>query len=182
MPDRPILMGVFGRPHGVRGLLHVTSYTGDPAALAGYGELRAADGRRFGLDWRGVGVAAVTLIEGGARRPVADRDTAALLTNVQLFVDRDALPVPDEDEFYLADLIGLAATDAAGATLGRIEAVHDYGAGASLEIARPAGPPLLLPFTHASVPEIDVAAGRVVVLPPHEIEAAEDPAAGEHAA
>jgi 16S rRNA processing protein RimM len=170
MPDKPILLGVIGRPHGVRGLVHVASYTGDPAALADYGELTDGRGQRFALSWRGDGIAEVSEIVDGTPRVVRDRDAAAKLTNLRLFVDRDRLPPPeDADEFYLADLIGLDAVDPGGAALGKIAAVHDYGAGASLEIARADAPPLIVPFTRAAVPGVDPSGGRVTVVPPHEI-------------
>jgi len=170
MPEKRILLGVIGRPHGVRGLVHVVSYTADPAALAGYGELADELGRRFVLRWRGEGIAELSEVIDGEPIPVRDRDAAAKLTNVRLFVDRARLPLAgDEDEFYLADLIGLAAIDTLGGKVGTVAAVHDYGAGASLEIARDDAPPLLVPFTRAAVPGVDPAAGCITVAPPHEI-------------
>jgi 16S rRNA processing protein RimM len=171
LPDRRILLGVIGRPHGVRGLLHVVSHTQDPASLAEYGPLADGTGRRFVLRWRGEGVAAVAELVDGAERPVTDRDAAARLTNTRLYIDRDRLPAPEPEEFYLADLLGLSAQDASGALLGTVAQVHDYGAGVSLEIARPDAPALLVPFTRAAVPVVDVAAGRITVVPPEEIAA-----------
>ncbi len=155
-----ILMGVIGRPHGVRGLVHVMSYATDPADLTRYGALSMLDGRRFVLRWVGDGIAA---IEG-----ISDRNAAEKLTSTQLFLDRSALPEPDADEYYYADLIGLAAQAEDGAVIGTVAAVHDYGAGASLEIARENAAPLLVPFTKASVPVVDIAGRRVVVTPPVE--------------
>jgi 16S rRNA processing protein RimM len=172
LADRRILLGVIGRPHGVRGLLHVVSHTQDPASLAEYGPLDDGAGRRFVLRWRGEGVAAVAELLDGREVPVADRDAAARLTNTRLYTDREALPAPEPEEFYLADLLGLAAQDAAGAPLGTVAQVHDYGAGVSLEIARVAAPALLVPFTRAAVPVVDVAAGRITIVPPDEIAAA----------
>ena len=167
MPERRILLGVIGRAHGVRGLVRVTSYAGD---LTGYGPLNDANGRRFVLRWRGEGVAEIAELVDGGEVKVADRAAAEKLTNTRLHVDRDRLPEPREDEFYLADLIGLAAFDADGRRLGSVIAVHDYGAGASLEVEQDTGPPLLVPFTRASVPAVDVAAGAIVVEPPDEVE------------
>jgi 16S rRNA processing protein RimM len=161
-------MGVIGRPHGVRGLVHVTSYTSDPAALARYGPLEDQKGEKYRLAWAGEGVARLTVVGADGERPISDRAAAALLTNRRLYLQRSALPPPDDEEFYLADLIGLAAFDRAGAALGRVSAVHDYGAGASLEIGA-----LLVPFTRASVPEVDLAGGRVVVVPPSAVEGEE---------
>ncbi len=171
MPADRVLLGVLGRPHGVRGLMHVLSHTDPPEALAEYGVLETADGRRFTLAWRGPGLAALTEQTASGPRPVADREAAAALVNASLLVPRDRLPAPDADEFYLADLVGLAARDAAGAALGRIAAVHDYGAGASLEVHRDGAAPLLVPFTRAAVPDVDLAAGVVVLAPPAVIEA-----------
>jgi 16S rRNA processing protein RimM len=170
MPDTRILLGGIGRPHGVRGLVHVTSYTADPAALTAYGPLSDDRGRSFTLRWRGEGVAEVAELVDGKPIRVADRSGAEKLTNTPLFIDRAALPAPDPDEFYLADLVGLTATDAAGVPLGTVAAVHDYGAGASLEIALPDARPLLVPFTRAAVPDVDVPAGRLTVIPPSPLE------------
>ncbi len=154
----------------MRGLLHVQSYTADPADLASYGPLADESGRRWSLTWRSAGVAELRDAQGVA---VADRSAAERLVNTRLYIERDRLPQPEDDEFYLADLVGLAATAPEGASLGRVAAVHDYGAGASLEIERD-GRALLVPFTRACVPEIDLAAGRVVVVPPAEINAGAD--------
>jgi 16S rRNA processing protein RimM len=164
--SRRILMGVVGRPHGVRGLLHVHSYTANPADLAGYGPLLDDNGRAWTLAWRGEGVAALSDAEG---RTVADRSAAERLVNVRLYVERDRLPPPDPDEFYLADLVGMTALDRLGRPVGRVAFVHDYGAGTSLEIEREGVAPLLLPFTQACVPDIDPVAGTLVVVPPDEV-------------
>ena len=166
MPEARILLGVVGRPHGVRGLLHVHSYTADPADLARYGALLDDTGAVWTLAWRQEGVAE---LRDAAGKPVADRTAAERLVNMRLYIERDRLPEPDEEEFYLADLVGLAAISPEGAPLGRVDHVHDYGAGASLEIG-----PLLIPFTRACVPEVDVASGRVVVVPPVEVIVAQD--------
>jgi 16S rRNA processing protein RimM len=166
MPDRRILMGVVGRPHGVRGLVHVSSYTADPADLAGYGPLLDEAGRAWTLTWRASGVAE---LRDAAGRPVQDRGAAERLVNTKLWMDRDRLPPPEEGEFYLADLVGMTALDPAGAQIGRVTVVHDYGAGTSLEIERPGAAPLLVPFTHACVPHVDPAAGTLVVAEPDEI-------------
>ncbi|MDE2200057.1 MAG: 16S rRNA processing protein RimM [Rhodospirillales bacterium] len=164
MAGRRIEMGVIGRPHGVRGLVHLHSYAADPAALPGYGPFETEDGRRFTLRWVRTGVAELTELVDGDRHVVADRNAAERLVNVRLLVDRARLPAAGAEEFYLADLVGLAAFAPDGTPLGRVDTVHDYGAGASLEIGA-----LLVPFTRACVPEVDIAAGRVVVVPPHEI-------------
>jgi len=174
MQAAPILLGVIGRPHGVRGLVRVSSYADPPEALADYGPLADESGRRFALRWRGESVAEVVEIVGGAEARVTDRTAAARLTNTRLYVERDRLPAPAEDEFYLADLVGLAAVDAAGAPVGTVAAVHDYGAGASLEINVDGGP-LVVPFTRAVVPIVDVAGRRLVVVPPADVDATPPP-------
>jgi 16S rRNA processing protein RimM len=164
MPTGRVLLGVIGRPHGVRGLLRVHSHAGDPASLPDYGPFTDDRGRRFSLSWRGDGIAAVAELVGDTPRPVTDRDAAAKLVNTRLYVERERLPATEADEFYVSDLVGLEAFGPDGAPLGRVDAVHDYGAGASLEVG-----PLLIPFTRTAVPEVDIAAGRLTVVPPDEI-------------
>lgn len=162
MPQQPrILVGEIGRPHGVRGLVKLRSFTTDPDAIAAYGPLTDATGAR---------AFAVTLLPAGIARieGVADRDAAARLTGTRLFVARDALPAPDAEEYYLADLVGLAAVTVDGAALGTVRAVEEHGAGAFLVLDGPRGE-ALIPFTHAAVPEVDIAAGRITVAPPAEI-------------
>ncbi|MSO91349.1 MAG: 16S rRNA processing protein RimM [Acetobacteraceae bacterium] len=180
MVPRRILLGVIGRPHGLRGLVHVHSYTADPVDLIAYGDLSDAQGRRFVLRWRGAGIAEISLRTDASEMKISDRDGAAKLARTELFIERDRLPAADEDEFYLVDLIGLDAFDVAGALLGKIASVHDYGAGASLEIACD-GTPLVIPFTRAAVPEVDIAAGRLVVDPPVETIIQEPDSLGEAA-
>jgi 16S rRNA processing protein RimM len=175
VPDTRILMGTIGRPHGVSGRVRVTSHTADPASLTAYGPLSDAAGRRFLLRWCHEGVAEISEITDDVPVKIRNRTAVEKLTNVDLFIDRSRLPPPEEDEFYLADLIGLAAVDMAGQTLGTVTAVHDYGAGTSLEITGEF--PLIVPFTQACVPEVDVTAGRLVVVPPIEV-----PVIAEHAA
>jgi 16S rRNA processing protein RimM len=173
LPDNPILLGVIGRAHGVRGLVRVTSHTADPAALTGYGPLSDPSGRHFTLRWMGEGIAEIFEVTNGEPVKVADRTAAERLTNTKLLIERDRLPAPEPEEYYLADLIGLTAQTGDGAPLGIVSAVHDYGAGASLEIACDPPGPLIIPFTAACVPEVDVAAGRLTVMPPDEIDVPE---------
>jgi len=162
-------MGVVGKPHGVRGLLRVHSFTADPADLARYNPLLDDRNRPWTLVWKGPGVAELRDADGNQ---VADRTAAEKLVNLRLHAPRDRLPATDQDDFYIADLIGLEAITADGTPLGRITEVHDYGAGTSLEIATETAP-LLVPFTRACVPVVDIAAGRATVLPPDEIEVRE---------
>jgi 16S rRNA processing protein RimM len=157
-----------GAAHGVRGEVKLWSFTQNPAAVADYGPLESEDGaRRFEIEaLRAAKDHFVARLKG-----VEDRDTAEALCNLDLFVPRDRLPpIEDDDEFYYADLMGLAAVTPEGAELGTITAVLNFGAGDVIEIRpRGGGPPLMLPFTDATVPEIDIAAGRVVVVPLTEI-------------
>jgi 16S rRNA processing protein RimM len=177
MPASRIQVGVIGRAHGVRGLVKVTSHTADPSDLTAYGPLSDAEGRLYALRWKSDGVAEVSRLEGGKEIRVADRTAAEKLTNTRLFIDRSVLPPAEDDEFYVTDLIGLLAVGADGRDLGVVEIVHDYGAGASLEIPQAGGAPLIVPFTMACVPTVDIAGGKVVVAPPDEILVAEEKAA-----
>jgi 16S rRNA processing protein RimM len=162
-----ILVGEIGRPHGVRGLVKLRSFTADPAAIASYGPLTDAAGqRRYALTFLSDGLARV---EG-----VADRDAASRLTGTGLYAERANLPPPEEDEFYLADLVGLRAETAAGGALGHVRSVEEHGAGAFLVLDGP--PERLVPFTRACVPVVDTAGGRVVVELPEEVAAAPTPA------
>jgi len=162
MATERILVGEIGRPHGVRGLVRVQSFTAQPADIAGYGPLSdESGGKRYVLQWLGGGLAR---IEG-----VDDRDAAARLTGTRLYVPRGKLPPTGEDEFYLADLVGLSVRDREGRTLGVIRSVDDYGAGTFLTVADEQGREQLLPFTRAAVPVVDVAAGHVVAEPPEAV-------------
>jgi 16S rRNA processing protein RimM len=170
MADGNILMGVIGRPHGVRGLLRVHSFTADAADLPRYNPLVDDRGRAWTLAWKSDGVAELRDAEG---HPLIDRTAAEKLVNTRLFAPRDRLPAAGPDDFYIADLIGLLAIGADGAPLGRIAEVHDYGAGTSLEIIPEQGvegTPLIVPFTRACVPVVDIPGGVVTVLPPDELE------------
>jgi 16S rRNA processing protein RimM len=165
--DERICVGVIAGAHGVRGLVRIRSYTEDPADLTAYGPLTDARGeRRFSVTVTGRAKGLLLARIAG----VSDRDAAQGLKGARLFVARAALPEPEqEDEYYRADLIGLRAEDPAGRPVGTVAAVENYGAGDILEIARPQGEPLLLPFTRAFFPRVDLAAGRIVVAPPNEV-------------
>jgi 16S rRNA processing protein RimM len=173
LPNRPVLLGVVGRAHGVRGLVCVTSHTADPVDLTGYGPLSDPSGRTFTLRWMAEGIAEIFEHVDGKPVKIADRTAAERLTNTRLFIERDRLPPTEDDEFYLADLIGLSAVDARRVPVGVVSVVHDYGAGVSLEVSRDQAGSLLIPFTMACVPEVDIAAGRLVIVPPDEIDEAE---------
>ena len=171
MDGRLILMGVIGKPHGVRGQVRVNVFAEEPEALETY-TLTSRDGRRFVLEWAHENVAWLSIVTPDGKRRIADRNEAESLTNTELFIPRAALPETEEEEFYLADLIGLEARDGAGQVTGKITNVLDYGAGASLEIS-PGG--RLIPFTKACVPVVSIGQGYVTVIPPLEVEAGAEP-------
>jgi 16S rRNA processing protein RimM len=164
-----ICVAQIGAAHGIRGEVRLRSFTEDPTAVASYGPLESEDGtQRFEIEaLRPAKDHFVARLAG-----VHDRDAAERLTNVRLYVPRDRLPpVEDEETYYHADLVGLAAVTPHGAALGTVTAILNFGAGDVVEI-RPAGggEPLMVPFTDAAVPTIDVAAGRIVVRPLAESE------------
>jgi 16S rRNA processing protein RimM len=166
-----VLIARIGAAHGIKGEVRVKAYTADPGDIAAYGPLEAPDGKTFE-------VASLRPAAGPASdmlvvkfKGVADRNAAEALNGVELSVPRDRLPPTEEEEYYHADLIGLAAVAPDGAELGTVTAVHNYGAGDLLEIAPKRGETLLVPFTRAVVPEVDLAAGRVIIVPPEELPA-----------
>ena len=166
MADGRICLGQIGAPHGVRGEVRLRSFTANPDAITGYGPLETEDGHIVKIEsLRPAKDHFVARLAG-----VSDRDAAERLTNVKLYVPRERLPAPESaDEFYYADLIGLAVIDGSGNDLGTVLAIHNFGAGDLVEI-KPAngGVTKLLPFNEATVPVVDLAAGRLIVEPPAE--------------
>jgi 16S rRNA processing protein RimM len=165
MGPRRICVGRIGAAHGTGGEVKLWPFTAEPGAVADYGALETADGAHL-LEIASLRPAKDFLI---ARfKGIADRTAAEHLRNLDLYVPRERLPAPAPDEFYYADLIGVTVEDRAGAKLGAIVAVHNYGAGDLLEIDHcDGGETVLIPFTAAMVPTVDIAAGRVIVdLPP----------------
>jgi len=157
-----------GAAHGVRGEVKLWSFTEDPTAIASYGPLETQDGaRQFEIEaLRPAKDHFVARIAG-----VNDRDAAEQLTNVELYIPRARLPqIEEADTFYHADLIGLRAVTPDGEDIGTVAAVHNFGASDVIEIKRSVGDPLLMPFTDVTVPEIDLDARKIVVVPPVEIE------------
>ncbi len=166
MGEVRVCLGVITAAHGVRGLVKVKSLTEVAEDLAAYGPMTNEDGTRvLVLTVTGRSKDALLVrVEG-----VADRDQAQALKGTRLYVPRDALPALDEEEtYYHADLLGLAAEDRAGRPLGRIAAVHNVGAGDVLELDGEGR--RLVPFTRQAVPVVDLEGGRLVVEPPEEIE------------
>jgi 16S rRNA processing protein RimM len=163
-----ICVAQIGAAHGVRGEVRLWSFTGDPMAVTSYGPLESEDGRqRFEIEaLRPAKDHFVARLAG-----VSDRTAAEKLTNVKLYVSRDKLPpVEDDETFYHADLIGLAAVTPDGASLGTVTAIHNFGAGDLIEIRPEGGDALLVPFTSTAVPEIDMKARRMTVVPPVAVE------------
>ncbi len=170
----PICVARIGAAHGVRGAVKLWTFTEDPLAVKDYGPLMTKDGaRQFEVTQaREAKDHLVATIKG-----VATREDAERLNGIELYIARDKLPATDDDEYYHADLIGLAAVNAANEPIGRVLAIHNFGAGDIIEIAPLKGTTLLLPFTNAVVPEVDLAGGRVVIALPQEIEG-DDPSPG----
>lgn len=178
--EKRVLVGRIGAPHGVKGEVRLMSFTEDPKAIRVYGPLTDARG--------------TMQFEIAALRPLRDnlfvarfagiatREAAEALTNTDLYVGRDAFASTAEDEFYRADLIGLAARTAAGEPIGYVAHVLNFGGGDILEIVPASGgESLLVPFTKAAVPFVDVAGGSLVIVPLVEIEAVEPAVAPETA-
>jgi 16S rRNA processing protein RimM len=161
-----------GAAHGVRGEVKLWSFTQDPEAVANYGPLQTEDGAQtFAIETLRPGKNFLVARLGG----VETREAAEKLTNTDLFVPRERLPkIEEEDTFYYADLVGCIAVTTDGASVGTVSAVHNFGAGDIIEIA-PAGggQTLMLPFTEATVPKVDLKGKRIIVVPPVESEARE---------
>jgi 16S rRNA processing protein RimM len=160
-------VGVILGAHGLKGAVRIKSFTERAADVAAYGAVEDEAGQRhFRLRLVGEAKGAVMAqIEG-----VGERDAAEALKGLKLYVARSLLPPPGEEEFYYSDLVGLSAALADGTPMGKVKGVLDFGGGDIIEIVGPKGT-LLLPFTKASVPVVDIAGGRLVVDPPIEVEA-----------
>jgi 16S rRNA processing protein RimM len=162
-----ICIARIGAAHGVRGAVRLWTFTEDPLAVKRYGTLATKDGtRQFEVTHarEAKGHLVATL------KGVTTREDAERLNGVELYIAREKLPAAGNDEYYHADLIGLAAVTSADQSLGRVIAIHNFGAGDIIEIAPPQGATMLVPFTNAVVPTVDLAAGRVVIELPDEID------------
>jgi len=155
-------IGAVASAHGVRGQFKVKPFTAMPRDVAAYGPVWAGD-RQLTLTVRGMTANGLVIVSAAE---VTDRDAAQALRGTPLEVDRAALPDAADDELYHADLIGMSAETPDGRVLGRLVALHDFGAGEIAEVKPPRGPSLMLPFDPAFVPRIDVAAGRIILDPP----------------
>ena len=178
--QRLVLMGAILGAHGIKGEVKVKSFAAKPADIAEYGPLTDTKHKRS-FELSIVGAAKGVLI--GRIAGITDRNAAEALKGVELFVDRDRLPAPDDpEEYYLADLIGLAAFDGKGAKLGEIVSVDNYGAGDLLLVVPEDGEGFVVPFAKAFVPVVDVKGGRVVLDLPadfFEVPAQEEEEAAE---
>jgi len=162
-----VRLGRISGAHGIRGEVRIASFTDAPEGIAAYGALTDGQGRRFEIaslrPHKGMAVVA-------AFAGVTDRNAAEALKGVDLYIERDKLPEPDEEEWYHADLIGLDAVSAEGEAIGEVVAVQDFGAGDLLEIRVPGErQTMLIPFTKACVPVVDVKARRLVIVPLEDV-------------
>lgn len=172
-----VLLGEIVGVHGVQGLVRVRAHTADPLDVAAYGTLTAEPGGRslkLQVMHAATGGVVVARIAG-----IADRNQAEALKGLRLYVARSALPEPEEEEFYHSDLAGLRAELVDGTVLGIVRQVVNYGAGDMLEIDRQKGGSVLVPFTLAVVPKVELSAGRVVIDPPDGLLTDSGPPAGE---
>ncbi|WP_394888132.1 ribosome maturation factor RimM [Mesorhizobium sp. AaZ16] len=154
----PVQVAVIGAPHGIKGELRVKTFTADPLSLGDYGPLFTKDGRSFDItDIRPANTVVVVRF-----KQVRDRNAAEALTGTELFVDRSALPnEDDEGEFYHADLVGLTVKDETGTEIGKVTAVQNFGGGDILELAVGDRKGVLIPFTHAAVPLVELEGGYI---------------------
>ena len=163
MSDR-VIVGAIGGAFGVQGEVRLKSYCADPQAIADYTPLHTEDGRAFAQV-----VLTGQLKNGFTARidGIVSKEDADALRNMNLYADRTVMPSLPNDEYYYADLIGLTVLDTGGATLGTVKNVMDHGAGDLLEVLVPgASDTVLLPFTQAAVPTVDLASGRIIADPP----------------
>ena len=168
----PICVARIGAAHGVRGAVKLWTFTEDPLAVKHYGPLSTKDGMRQ-FEVMHVREAKDHLV--ATLKDVATREDAERLNGIELYIAREKLPATDDGEYYHADLIGLAAVNAVNEPVGRVIAIHNFGAGDIIEIAPAHGPTMLLPFTDAVVPTVDLANRRVVIELPQEIDGDDAP-------
>ncbi|KIT14592.1 ribosome maturation factor RimM [Jannaschia aquimarina] len=157
-----VCLGAITGAYGVRGEARVKSFCAEPSAIGDYGPLTDDKGRDHRLT-------VIRPVKGGYAvrlSGVTSKEQADSLRGQRLWVPRAALPDPEEDEYYHSDLIGLTVLDTGGAELGRVAAVHDHGAGDLLELRGPGLKGVLVPFTRAVVPTVDLSAGRIIIDPP----------------
>ena len=161
---RRVCIGAIAGAFGVRGEVRLKSFTADPEAVSSYGAVETEDGKQE------FEIKLTRSVKGGFAAKlsgVISKEAADALRGTRLYVDRAKLPDPDDDEYYHADLIGLAVHDTGGELIGHVKAVLNHGASDLLELRLPKGPKtVLLPFTRAAVPTVDIKAGKIVADPP----------------
>lgn len=160
-----ICVGAVTGAFGVRGEARIKSFTADPQTIASYGALCNED------QTQNYQIRLIRPVKGGfaARLSGVDsKEAADALRGLRLYIPRDRLPEPQEDEYYYTDLIGLEAFDTGGTHIGKVRAIHDHGAGDVLELRLPGGEDRLLPFTHETIPTVDISGGRLVIDLPDE--------------
>ena len=166
MKDR-ICVARIGAAHGTGGEVRLWPFTTRAEAVAAYGPLQTADGTRA-FEIEALRPARDFLV--ARLKGVTDRTTAERLRNIDLYVPRERLPVPEPEEFYYADLIGLQAEDPTGRPIGGVVAVHNFGAGDLLEIAPSSGgDTVMVPFSTAAIPRVEVSIGRIIVDLPEDL-------------
>ncbi|MBZ6377252.1 16S rRNA processing protein RimM [Pacificimonas flava] len=148
--DPPVTLAAIAGAHGVTGEVRLKLFAESLDSLKRHGRFDAG-GRPLRLkSLKQSGKWIVARFEG-----VGDRNAAEALRGTPLTVPRSALPEPGDDEIYVADLVGRPAFSAAGAELGRVVAVENFGASDILEIERPEGGRFMVPFTAEAVPQLD---------------------------
>ena len=177
MTAERLAIGAIAGAHGVRGQFKVKPFTAAPRDIASYGPVLAGQ-RQLTLAVKGVTANGLVIV---AAAEITDREAAQALRGTELTVARDKLPAAEGDEIYHADLIGMAVETPDGEPLGRLVALHDFGAGEIAEVKPAKGASVMLPFAPDFVPEIDLDGGRVVIDPPDGLleMAAESPSKDE---
>lgn len=165
MSEDKVLMARIGAAHGIRGEVRVKAFGDDPLSFTDYGVLTDKSGsRQFEvLRARVQKTVVVTQFKG-----ITDRNQAEELNGLELYISRDQLPEPEEDEFYYSDLTGVPVFDSSDEKLGSVAAVQDFGAGDLLEVRPTRGKTFYVPFTKEFVPVVDLAASRIVVDLPED--------------
>ncbi|MDZ4051735.1 MAG: ribosome maturation factor RimM [Phenylobacterium sp.] len=167
MPDKLIQVARVAGAFGVRGELRITTFTEDPMSLGAFKALLRQDGSPA------LTITSARPVKGGVvarAKEIETREQAEAARGLRLFIPREALPAPEEDEFYLTDLIGAAVETPDGERLGEVKSVQDFGAGDLLEVQPASGPSWWLPFTRDNVPEVKLAEGKLIAIPPEETE------------
>jgi 16S rRNA processing protein RimM len=171
MAPRLILVAQVGGAFGVRGEVKITAYTAEPQTLLHYRDLKREDGTP-GLTLLTGRPAKAGLV--AKAKEITTPEQADAMRGLKLYIDRDLMPPPEEDEFYLADLVGIEARDDAGAKIGKVISVQNFGADDLLEIKPQAGASWWLPFTREAVPQVNIAERWLTVVPPTEIDGDKD--------